>query len=166
MSSDIVSKIHKYGNKNESTWPPEFGDGKGYSCYIDPETKEIKEGYPPRKLESDAPMVIFDSMPKTYHEGVGREIESRKEWELANKQSGQLTFSSKEEPSRHVKKGVEREKKEYELDRKNSVIKATQAYRENPKEVSEKVRKKGEEQVARLRKNGLDKELKKRGYDI
>lgn len=170
--SEIVSKIHKYGHENESAWPPKYGkcsslegDGKGYSCYIDPETKELKEGYPPRKI-SDAPMVIFDSMPKTYHQGVGREIESRKEWELANKESGQLTFSSTEEPARHAKAGAQREKKEYEADRFNSVVKATQAYKENPKEVSDKVRRKGEEQVKQLKKNGLDTELKKRGYDI
>lgn len=154
----IRSKVHNYGHEHESSWPPRFGTGDTTPCYIDPVTKELKPGYPPppEKL-GEAPQVIFDSMPAQYHEGAGRVIESRREWNLADKQTGKLTFSTVEEPRRHVAKGVAQERKELAADRRNASLTALKAYKENPKEVSAKVAKRDEKQREQAEKTGLSK---------
>jgi len=157
----IRSKIHNRGHEKESSWPSDFGTGDTTPMYIDPDTKEVKRGYPPpREVFGIAPTVMFDSMPKTYHEGVGREIESRSEWELADKQTGLLTFGSIEEPKRHTAKGVQEERKALARDRRKASETAWQAYKENPKEVSQKVAKRAEEQHQTAKKAGLNKLIK------
>ena len=165
--SEIRSKVHQGGHKHESSWPSQFGTLDTTPCYVDPETKEVKEGYPPKRFEKhgQAPYAIMDSMPKTYHEGVGREIESRTEWEMADKQCNTITFSSADEVRRHTKRGVEKEKADLKADRRKASIEATREYRENPKQVKDRLRVKGEEQVKQLKKAGLTKELKKMGID-
>lgn len=124
--------------------------------YIDPDTKEVKQGYPPpREVFGKAPLVTFDSMPPAYHEGVCRVIESRQEWDMADKQTGKLTFGSIDEPRKYTAQGVAREQKELADDRHNASVTALKAYKENPKEVSAKVAKRAEQQRKMAEKAGL-----------
>lgn len=169
MTSGIKSKIFNYGDEKESSWPPRFGtnDNKGGVFYIGDDGK-IKEGYPPERNPklAEAPQVIFDSIKPTYHEGACRVIETRKEWELADKQHNTLTFSSLEESKRHVAKGAFNEKKEYKADIQQAKEKAIKAYRENPKEIRARLNKQAEEQektLTKAEKKLLNKELKDTG---
>jgi hypothetical protein len=65
----IRSKIHEYGNENESEWPSKYGTGQSGHFYWDAEKKEFIEGYRPNPNPryGTAPMVMFDEMPTTYH---------------------------------------------------------------------------------------------------
>lgn len=151
MSQKIVSKTHNYGNENESTWPPRFGtnEGKGFR-------KVYGEYFEPNNF-GQAPMVQFDSMPKTYHEAAGREVESRKEWQRLDKEHGCITFSSQEEAARGTKKGIAEEKQALKDDRRKASLKALQMHRENPKEMRDKLKKTRELQETIAKKEGLDK---------
>lgn len=166
---EIKSKIHKYGHENESAWPPPFGNRKSGRCYYDKERRCIVEGSPPPKYEKhgQAPIAIMDSMEKTYHEAAGRHIESRKEWNAADKETGSLTFGSRDEVARHTAKGQRDKERELKSDRRQAGLSAWQAYRENPKEVKAKLNKRAEEQMAVAKKAGLKKHLKDAGvtYD-
>lgn len=135
---EIRSKIHKYGDPNESEWPSRFGTGeKGRFTF--------GEVYKP-KIYGEAPQAIFDSMPKTYHEGAGRYIESRKEWNLADKEHNTLTFGSMEESRRNIKKGANAEKKAYKQMNRKASESAFQMNKENPAKVKEIVKKQTETQ--------------------
>lgn len=163
--SEIKTKLFNYGNEKESSWPPRFGtnDNKGAVFYVDHETGKVKEGYPPPRVEklAEAPQVIFDSMPPSYHEGACRMIESRKEWERADKEHNTVTFSTVDESKRHIKKGIDRERQEIKQDRKQASEKAIRHYKENPQSIREKLNKRAEEQEEVLRKSGLKTEVKK-----
>jgi hypothetical protein len=154
----IKSKIHNYGNEKESTWPSQFGTGEKGVFHI--EDGECKEGYPEPKFErfGTPPMVIFDSMPATYHEAAGRVIESRKEWELTDKQLGTITFSSKEAGKPKIDEANERKKKKQEL--RKASFEALKAYQQNPEFVKQKVAKQAEIQREVAEKTGIDKLIK------
>ena len=85
--------------------------------YFDKKTQTMKEGYPPDEniYYGQAPTVIFDSMPKTYHPGICREVESRSEWELADKVSGTITFTNYEQAKIKRDEANERKKKKAEI---------------------------------------------------
>lgn len=168
MTEEIRSKIFNYGNEKESSWPPRFGKGGAGRFHLDKTTGELKEGNPPPEFEKfgTAPIAIMDSMPKTYHEAAGREVESRQEWERLDKEHNTLTFGSMEEPKRHTEKGVTRERLEMKKDRRNSALTAMQAYRENPEEIRQKREKEGEKQMQVLKKAGLTEQLKEQGVKV
>lgn len=158
----IQSKVHNYGHENESSWPSQYGTGDKTPMYIDPVTNELKEGYPPLPAYHDkAPLVIFDSMPAQYHEGACRVIESRREWDRADKEHDCLTFGSKKDAAPIRDEARERKKKKEEL-RKASKT-ALDVYRANPKEVRDRLQKQSEEQIETLKKAGLTKQLKEAG---
>lgn len=162
----IVSKIHAYGDEKESSWPSQFGTGEKGVFHVDPETGETVPGYPPcRDLQFGvAPTVIFDSMPKTYHDGVCREIESRSEWAAADAEAGTITFGSKAEATPKVDEFNAKKAKRAEL-RKASKT-ALDVYRANPTEVRQKLEKQGEAQMETLRKSKLVTKLKESGVKI
>jgi hypothetical protein len=90
----IISKSYKGGNEKEATWPPLFGNPKSGVYYRDSETGEIKEGYPPPKVEKfgEAPMIIDDTLKKPhYHHGACMWTDSRKGIEVMDKATGCVT---------------------------------------------------------------------------
>lgn len=159
--SRIVSRVHKYGDLKESSWPSQYGTLDKTPKYIDPITKELKDGYPPpREVYDTPPQVIFDSMAPQYHEGAGREVTSIREWDRLDKETGQLSFSTDEERRRHVSKGQLEERRALRRDRHNASRTALQAYKENPKEVKAKVAKRREEQRRVAKQSGLETLIK------
>ena len=156
----IRTKTFNYGNEHEAEWPPKYPQKPGgFVGYWDKESQSFKEGYPPRpEKHGEAPIVIFDSMPRTYHEGACREIESRKEWELADKQHGCITFGDKEQAKPRVDAANEAKRKKQEL--RQASLTALKAYRENPKEISQRLQKEAEAQREVAEKSGLDKLIK------
>lgn len=162
MSESIKSRPIKRGNPCEATWLSDEPSGDRGIFHIDRETGELKPGYPPNPNPQYgiAPCVIFDSMPAEYHEAAGRTIESRKEWELADKQHGTVTFSSREEPHKYTEKGKLEAEVALKKDRRKASLEAIQAYKENPTEVKQKLEKTAEEQIKVLKKAGMTKKLK------
>ncbi len=161
--TEIKTKSFKYGNKCESSWPPRFGTGGAGRYHVDKNTRELKEGNPASDIKKygTAPIAIFDSMNPEYHEAAGRVVDSRKEWERLDKETGSITFGSREDARPKVDQANEAKKKKAEL-RKASKT-ALDVYRANPKEVRQKLEKQGEAQAQALKKAGLTKELKKAG---
>jgi hypothetical protein len=162
----IKTRSFQYGSDKEASWPPQFPErSKGLVGYIDPETKEFCEGYPPNRNNrfGEAPMVIFDSMPKTYHEGACREVESRAEWNRLDEQTGSLTFGSTAEPRKHIEKGTKEQMKALRDDRRRASKEALQKVRANPREINQKLQKEAERQAKIARKSGLDTILKEKG---
>ena len=137
------------------------------SYYWNEEKQKIVEGYPPdkRKVYGQAPNVIFDSMPKTYHPKADKEVESRSEWNMLDKMHGTITFGSKESARPRVDQANEAKRRRQEI--RKASQKALQAYKENPTEVKQKLQKQGEQQIETLKISGLDKDLNKAGiiYD-
>lgn len=160
----IRSKVHQYGNEKESSWPSQFGTGEKGVFHLD--NGEVKEGYPPQRHEKfgTPPLVIFDSMPETYHNGACRPVESRKEWERLDKECGTITFGSKES----AKPALSEEKKEQmrREEARKDFVEAMHMYRANPKEVKQKLAKRAEQQIERLKKSGLQKPLEQQGVKI
>jgi len=151
----IKSRIHEYGNEKESDWPPKYGTRKAGVGYWDKETNSYKEGYPPiREKLGQAPSVIFDSMPGEYHQGAGRVIDSRKEWERADKEAGTLTFGSKDQAEPKVDQAFKRQQESRE--RKKAIRKTLQAWEQSPKEMKQKITKRREIQREVAEKSGLD----------
>jgi hypothetical protein len=147
----IKSKIHNYGDENESEWPSRFGTGeKGIFRF--------GEVYQP-KIYGQAPIAIMDSMPKTYHEGACREVESRKEWNRLDKEHGCITFGSQEEAQRPLKQRIKEEKTDYKKGLRKASETALQMHRENPREMSQKVAKQRELQERVAKQEGLDKSI-------
>ncbi len=156
--SKIKSRVHEYGNAKEASWPPQFPEtAQGFHGYWDKEQQRFMEGSPPirEKIYGEAPTVIFDSMPKTYHHGIQREIETRSEWRAADAAAGTITFGSREEAAPRIDQANERKKRRQEI-RKASVT-AMQAYRENPREVSQRVEKQTIAKIEKAKKDfGVD----------
>lgn len=167
--SAIKSKIHNYGHEHEADWPPRFPENpKGLVGYWDPETKTFKEGYPPNPNNQFgvAPIVMFDSMPKTYHQGACREVESRAEWERLDRECGTLTFGSINEPRKYVEKGSKAQDRELKKDRRRAAEEALKMVRANPREISQKWEKEAEKQKEVAKKSGLSKLLKDEGVKL
>lgn len=135
--------------------------------YYDKTLNKLVEGCPPdpNPKYGTAPFVIFDSMPPTYHEAAGRMIESRKEWELTDKQYNTITFGNIKDAKPKVDWANEEKKKKAEY--RNASKAALEAYRANPTEVKQRLQKISEEQTKVLKKAKLDKVLKDTGlkYD-
>jgi len=161
MTSDNKSKIHTYGHVNESSWPLPFGSGEKGVFHFNKEEHEINKGFPPNTnlCFGVPPMVIFDSMPSTYHEKACRVVESRKEWESLDREFGCLTFGSKKDATPRIDEANERKKRKAEL-RKASKT-ALDVYRANPQEIEQKMQKRADEQSETMRASGLEKELTK-----
>ena len=161
--TQIKTKIFNYGNEKESEWPTKYGTLERGVFHVDKETGETVAGYPPNPnpQHGTSAIVIFDSMPATYHEAACRTIESRKEWELADKQTGSITFGSKRDLSPKVDGAYERKRKKAEL-RKASKT-ALDVYKANPKELRQKLEKRAQAQVETLKKSGLETQLKDMG---
>ena len=68
--------------------------------YIDENTLELKEGYPPLKIKvyGKAPIYLSDEMRPTRHPATGQVIESRKKWAETDKITGCLTLGKREPP--------------------------------------------------------------------
>jgi hypothetical protein len=161
MTDKIVTKIFNYGDEKESEWPSQFGTGEKGVFHV--KAGEVVEGYPENiNLNfGTAPTVIFDSMPEQYHEGACRKIDSRKEWNKADQESGTLTFGNKAEATPRVDEANARKAKKAEL-RKASKA-ALDAYRANPREVRQKLEKQAEAQVKTLKQSRLVNKLKDAG---
>lgn len=160
----IRSRVHNYGHEKESSWPPKYGTLDKTPMYIDRNTGELKAGYPPpREVHDVAPMVIFDSMPKEYHQGVGREIESRKEWERADQEAGTVTFGKKEDAAPKVDKANKARAERTE--RRKAIKETVQHWNENPEQMKQILNHRKREQEIIAKKSGLDtlinQELKK-----
>jgi hypothetical protein len=153
---EVRSKIHNYGHEHESEWPPQFGERKSGVSYYDKEKGCMVDGYPPNPnpRHGQAPIAIMDSMPPTYHEAAQRTIESRKEWEMADKQHGTITFGSKEQATPKVDQFYKERERKAEL--RQASTKALQAYKENPQEIKQKLARQTEQQLATLEKAGFD----------
>lgn len=166
MSSKIRSRPHIGGHEHESSWPPMDPARTGeYHAYVDPVTKEVKEGFPPpREIYDTAPIVIFDSMEPQYHEAACRVIDSRKEWERADKETGSITFGSREQSIPKVSEYAEKQKKRADL--RKASKKALDVYRSNPREVKQKLQKRREQQMEVAKKSGLDEVIKDAGIKI
>lgn len=164
----IKSKIFNYGNEHEAEWPPLFGSKDENTAQVyhwDPETQSLKEGHAPNRNNQfgQAPHVIFDSMPATYHEGACRTVESRKEWERLDKETGSLTFGSVNESRKHIARGNKEQAKELKADRRRAALEAIRKVRANPREINQKFQKQAEKQLETAKKSGLDKILKEKG---
>lgn len=158
----IKSKIHKAGHEHESSWPPPLdGSNKGGRFYFDRSLQKMVEGNPPdENLKfGDAPQVIFDSMPKTYHEAACRFVESRKEWNLLDKQHGTITFGSQAEAERPLKARIQDEKKEYKQGLRKASLAALQMHEQNPQEMRQRAEKRREAQERIAKQEGLDKSI-------
>ena len=166
MTDKIVTKVFQYGNEKESSWPSEYGTGEKGVFHIDRDTKQFVEGLPtnPNPIYGTAPIVIFDSMPPTYHESACRVIESRKEWEATDRACGTITFGNKNDAT--PKFDSTREEKELKADRRRAAKAAIEAYRSNPREVKQKLARRGEEQMKALKQAGLESNLKQVGVKI
>lgn len=165
----IKSKIFNYGHEHEADWPPQFPETiRGSVGYIDPITKLYVEGFPPNPNNQFgiAPMAIFDSMPPTYHERACRIVESRKEWERLDQETGSLTFGNVKESRKYIKKGVKEETKAMKKDRRKASEEAIKMVRANPKEINQKWQKHSEKQFEEAKKSGLDTLLKDEGIKI
>ena len=165
----IKSKIHKYGHEHESSWPPMFPKRtRRVVGYIDPETKQFVEGYPPNRNNQFgvAPMAIFDSMPKTYHEKAGCFVESRSEWERLDQATGSMTFGSVAEPRKHMAKAAQDEQKALKQDRRKAAEEALKMVRANPTEIRQKLNKEAEAQKEIAEKSGLSEVLAIKGIQI
>lgn len=105
----------------------------------------------------EAPMVIFDSMDEEYHHGVCRPISSRKEWQLADKESNSATVSKQEWAAKRerIPKLQRAQQRELEKDRRNASVKALKAMRENPAEYEGRLQARAQEQEQSAKKNGL-----------
>lgn len=154
----IKSKIHNYGDENESEWPPKYGDRGSGVFYYCKQKQCMVEGYPPNPNNrfGEAPMVIFDEMPTTYHEAAGIKVSSRAEWDRLDRETGSITFGSLNEPKKYLDKGRKEEEKQLKEDRRKASLNAYQAYKENPKEVEQRVAKQTEKQLKTLEKSGID----------
>lgn len=164
----IKSKIFNYGHEHEAEWPPLFGSKDENTAQVyhwDEETKSLKEGHAPNRNNQfgQAPSVIFDSMPPTYHEGACRTVESRKEWERLDKETGSITFGSINEPRKHIERGNKEQQKELKADRRRAALEAIRKVRANPKEIRQKFEKQAEKQLETAKKSGLTKLLKEKG---
>jgi hypothetical protein len=131
--------------------------------YYNPATRQMQDEPMPDGITryGRAPIAIMDSMPKTYHEGIGRHIESRSEWKMADEASGSITFGSVEEPARYAAKGREEVKRAIKQDRRRASETALGKWRADPKEVRQKIQKRAEEQHETMKKSGLTKVLNK-----
>lgn len=163
----IKSKIFEYGNEHEADWPPRFVEKKaGFVGYWDADSMTFKEGYPPNPNNQfgTAPTVMFDSMPKTYHEAGGREVESRAEWQRLDKETNSLTFGNVNESRKYTEKGNKQQAKELKRDRRKASEEALKMVRANPKEIHEKCQKQAEKQHKTAKaiadNYGLHKQLK------
>jgi hydroxymethylpyrimidine pyrophosphatase-like HAD family hydrolase len=117
------------------------------------------------KIYGVAPTVIFDEMPETYHEAAQVKVSSRSEWERLDKQHNTLTFGSLEASKPKVDQANLEKAKKAEL-RKASKT-ALDKYRANPKEVSQMLRKREQEQMEVVEKTpGLKQLLEKTGVKI
>lgn len=134
------------------------------------ERKEWIETYDGRKIyrtkdefrfipdhNGDAPIVMFDSMEPEYHHGICRTIDSRKDWQEADKLSGSATISNSEWKAKReripkLKAAAERE---MDKDRRRASVEALRASRENPQEFEAKMVKQAERQEESARKNEL-----------
>lgn len=169
MGMTIKSKIHNYGHEHESEWPSKYPkDARGLVGYIDPDTKEFKEGYPPNPNNQFgvAPNVIFDSIKPEYHEGACRMVDSRKEWERLDHEHNKLTFGSVEESRRHVQKGMRAQRKAVREDRRRADRESRKMNLANPEEASAKRRARAEEQIKVAKESGLAPVLKEQGIEL
>lgn len=165
MTEKIHSKIHNYGNENESSWPPRFPkkSAAGFRGYWDSDKKKFIEGSPPpREVYDTAPMVMFDSMEPRYHEGECKTVESRKEWERLNKQHNMISFSSMEEAKPKEDKFYKQ--KQNRRDYRKATRAALESWRSNPRHMKQKLNKQGEQQLKTAKEAGLD--LSKSGIKL
>lgn len=156
--SKIQSKVHNYGNEKESSWPPRFPKKRNFGrFYWDKETQEFKEGNPPNTNNhfGDAPQVIFDSIDR-YHETACRKIESREEWNRVDKETGQLTFSSREEVARHVAKGKKEQEEAVKKDRHQASRASSAVWKSDPRQAKQKLNKQAERQLDTLKRSGIN----------
>ena len=164
----IRSKPHIGGHEHESEWPPREPSGAKGRFYRNPKTGEFDATEPDPEAQPKrygrAPLVMFDSMEPVYHEAAQRMISSRKEWELTDKMTGSITFSSKEQARPPKSESVL--KRELKADRRKAGLEALQRYRANPREVKQKIQKQAEQQMQTLKKSGLEPHLKKEGITI
>ena len=114
------------------------------------------------KVYGQAPMVLFDSMEPTYHHGICRKIDSRKEWQEADQLTGSTTITPKEfkelqERRPAIAAAKEREMKE---DRRKASIEATRAFKENKTEFYGKLKHRAEQQEKQAKEAGLNKLIK------
>lgn len=105
-------------------------------------------------IYGQAPTVRFDSMNKTYHHGAERFIESRKEWELADKETGCISFGSVEDAKPKVDEANERKKRKEE--KRNASYQALQEWKQNPKDMHDRVEKQSIEKIETLKKLGIE----------
>lgn len=126
--------------------------------------KKDKYRFQPNKF-GVAPTVIFDEMPETYHEAAQVKVSSRSEWERLDKQHNTLTFGSMESARPKIDEANLKKAQKAEL-RKASKT-ALDKYRANPKEVSQMLRKREQEQMETVEKTpGLKQLLDKSGVKI
>lgn len=104
-----------------------------------------------------APTVMFDSMEPEYHHGICKTIDSRKDWQEADKVSGSATISNNEWKAKReripkLKAAAERE---LDKDRRRASVEALRASRENPEAFEAKMKMRAEIQEQSAKNNEL-----------
>jgi hypothetical protein len=156
---NIKSRTFNYGNEKEAEWPSQFGTLDKTPMYFDKEKGCMVEGYPPpRQINDTAPMVLFDSMDEQYHHGVCRPIASRKEWQLADKESGSATLSPTDWKRNSERREALKRKQEFELakDRRKASIEAVRAFNQNREGFEQKMRQRAYEQEQSAKAAGVE----------
>lgn len=125
-----------------------------YYQHPDGSFKTYRDSSKDFKQYGTAPTVMFDSMPKTYHHGVEREIESRREWNAADRDSGSYTFGSVEDAKPKIDAANAEKARKAELREASST--ALQAYKQNPKDTSDRIRTQDIERLETLEKLGIE----------
>lgn len=109
----IQTRPFEYGDENESEWPPKYGTGKGGVWYYDKETRTMKEGYPPPKVQKfgEAPYIISDTLRDPYyHPGAQKWTESRSKLNRLDEQTGCITTDKVQPGNKSAVKERERER--------------------------------------------------------
>lgn len=113
----------------------------GRFYYLDKETLELKEGFPPPtvKVFGQAPSIHVDTCPPYYHPGVCRWTNSKSEIDQFDKACGTITTDKKQEPNRAYGREKERQAKQ---DRHAALHKAFAQVKAGTAPLTEEVRAK------------------------
>lgn len=151
MPNKIYSKAHKYGDENESTWPPVNGTKEKGLFYWDTESQTYKRGSPPPRVVKfgEAPYFISDTIKPYYHPSALKWVDSRSQLKAIDESHGTITTDKYQDPDSYNQRVA---KKEREDDIKAATRKAVNALDYGMAPISEETRemcKQTNEQVSK-----------------
>lgn len=135
----IVTKIFNYGDKNESTWPPQFGTGGSGLYHYNKETRTMEEGPPPPQniKFGEAPFIIMDEMEPYRHPATGQVLTSKKALAETDRVCGTVTTDKHQVPDGSAKRQRQKERAE---DSRKSLLKAVEMVDAGTAPLSEETR--------------------------